>query len=65
MRAAFEEHSLLLFRDQAIADDIRVAYSRAFGPLELTRVASLGAGGLYSASTRLAWERLPAGLQAS
>ena len=57
VRSAFEEHSLLLFRDQPVADDIQVAYSRAFGPLELTKVASLGAGGFYSRldrkSTRL------------
>lgn len=48
VRAAFEEHSLLLFRDQPIADDVQVAYSRAFGPLELTKVASAGAGSFYS-----------------
>lgn len=48
VRAAFEEHSLLLFRDQPVADDIQVAYSRAFGPLELTKAASLGAGSFYS-----------------
>ena len=53
VRAAFEEHSLLVFRDQPIADDIQVAYSRAFGPLELTKVASLGAGGFYSRLTNL------------
>src|ERR1700750_417360 len=53
VRAAFEEHSLLLFRDQPIADDIQVAYSRAFGPLELTKVASLGAGGFYSRLTNV------------
>ncbi|HZY54991.1 MAG TPA: TauD/TfdA family dioxygenase, partial [Reyranella sp.] len=53
VRAAFEEHSLLLFRDQPIADDIQVAYSRAFGPLELTKVASLGAGGFYSRLTNI------------
>ena len=122
VRAAFEEHSLLLFRNQPVADDIQVGFSRAFGPLELTKVASLGAGSFYSrltnvglngelvpvtdrqvliaqanalwhtdssfkkvpalasvlsarvlpgadgdtefTSTRLAWERLPAGLQA-
>ena len=51
VRAAFEEHSLLLFRDQNVADDVQVAYSRAFGPLELTKVASLGAGGFYSRLT--------------
>ena len=53
VRAAFETHSLLVFRDQPIADDIQVAYSRAFGPLELTKVASLGAGGFYSRLTNV------------
>ena len=53
VRAAFETHSLLVFRDQPIADDVQVAYSRAFGPLELTKVASLGAGGFYSRLTNL------------
>src|ERR1700741_1957037 len=47
VRPALEEHPLLLFRDQPIADDIQVAYSRAFGPLELTKVASLGAVGFF------------------
>jgi len=51
VRAAFEEHSLLLFRDQAIADDIQVAYSRAFGPLELTKAASVGENSFYSRLT--------------
>ena len=53
VRAAFEEHSLLVFRSQAIADDIQVAFSRAFGPLELTKAASLGAGGFYSKLTNI------------
>src|SRR5712672_855969 len=53
VRAAFETHSLLVFRDQAIADDVQTAYSRAFGPLELTKVASLGSGGFYSRLTNL------------
>ncbi len=51
VRAAFEEHSLLVFRDQPIADDIQVAYSRAFGPLELTKVSSLGQNSFYSRLT--------------
>ena len=29
VREAFETHSLLVFRDQPIADDIQVAFSRA------------------------------------
>jgi alpha-ketoglutarate-dependent 2,4-dichlorophenoxyacetate dioxygenase len=53
VRAAFEQHSLLLFRDQPIADDIQVAFSRAFGPLELTKAASLGAGSFYSRLTNI------------
>jgi len=51
VRAAFEEHSLLVFRDQPVADDIQVAFSRAFGPLELTKVSSLGQGSFYSRLT--------------
>ena len=38
VRGAFEEHSMLVFRDQPIADDVQVAFSRAFGPLELTKI---------------------------
>ena len=53
VRGAFEEHSLLIFRDQPIADDVQVAYSRAFGPLELTKVASLGANSFYSRLTNV------------
>src|SRR5260370_15110559 len=53
VRSAFESHSLLVFRDQTIADDIQVAYSRAFGPLELTKVASLGSSGFYSRLTNV------------
>src|SRR5258708_15198310 len=51
VRAAFEAHSLLVFRDQKIADDVQVAYSRAFGPLELTKAASLGQNTFYSKLT--------------
>jgi len=53
VRDAFETHSLLVFRDQQIADDVQVAYSRAFGPLELTKVASLGANSFYSRLTNV------------
>jgi alpha-ketoglutarate-dependent 2,4-dichlorophenoxyacetate dioxygenase len=48
VRAAFEEHSVLLFRDQAVSDDVQVAYSRAFGPLEITKVGSGSSGTLYA-----------------
>jgi alpha-ketoglutarate-dependent 2,4-dichlorophenoxyacetate dioxygenase len=44
VRAAFERHSLLLFRRQAITDALQEAFSARFGPLEITKVGSLGAG---------------------
>lgn len=53
VREAFETHSLLVFRDQQIADDLQVAYSRAFGPLELTKAASLGENSFYSRLTNV------------
>ena len=34
IRAAFEEHSLLLFRDQHLDDEEHLAFARLFGPLE-------------------------------
>jgi alpha-ketoglutarate-dependent 2,4-dichlorophenoxyacetate dioxygenase len=44
VRAAFEEHSVLVFRGQEVTDDTQLAFSRRFGPLEITKVGSLGAG---------------------
>jgi alpha-ketoglutarate-dependent 2,4-dichlorophenoxyacetate dioxygenase len=43
-RAAFEEHSVLVFRGQDVTDDVQLAFSRRFGPLEVTKVASQGEG---------------------
>src|SRR5712691_10936323 len=43
-RAAFEEHSVLVFRDQDVTDEAQLAFSRRFGPLEVTKVGSLGTG---------------------
>jgi alpha-ketoglutarate-dependent 2,4-dichlorophenoxyacetate dioxygenase len=42
--AAFEKYSLLVFHDQALSDDAQLAFSRRFGPLELTKVGAPGAG---------------------
>ena len=36
IRAAFEEHSVLLFRDQPMDDEKQIAFSELFGPLETT-----------------------------
>ena len=43
-RAAFEEHSVLVFRGQDVADETQLAFSRRFGPLEVTKVGSIGVG---------------------
>ncbi len=44
VRAAFEEHSVLVLRDQDVTDDAQLAFSRRFGPLEVTKVGSAGYG---------------------
>jgi alpha-ketoglutarate-dependent 2,4-dichlorophenoxyacetate dioxygenase len=44
MRAAFEEHSVLVFRGQDVSDESQIAFSRRFGPLEVTKVGSEGHG---------------------
>src|SRR6202451_1776664 len=44
VRAAFEDHSVLVFRGQDVTDDGQLAFSRRFGPAEVTKVGSLGTG---------------------
>ena len=44
VRAAFEEHSVLVFRDQEVDDDAQLTFSRCFGPPEVTKVGSQGTG---------------------
>src|SRR5258707_12247724 len=43
-RAAFEQHSVIVFRGQEVTDEAQLAFSRRFGPLEITKVGSLGVG---------------------
>jgi alpha-ketoglutarate-dependent 2,4-dichlorophenoxyacetate dioxygenase len=43
-RAAFEDHSVLVFRGQQVTDDGQLAFSRRFGPPEVTKVGSMGTG---------------------
>ena len=43
-RAAFEQHSVLVFRNQEVTDEGQLAFSRRFGPPEVTKVGSLGTG---------------------
>jgi alpha-ketoglutarate-dependent 2,4-dichlorophenoxyacetate dioxygenase len=53
VRAAFEAHSVLLFRNQPITDELQVAFSRRFGPLEIAKAASLGEGTPFSILTNV------------
>lgn len=53
VRAAFEEYSVLLFRGQRITDELQVAYSERFGPLEVAKAASLGEGTPFSILTNV------------
>src|ERR1700757_1943187 len=43
-RAGLEQHSVILSRGPAVAEEAQRAFSRRFGPLEITKVGSLGAG---------------------
>ena len=53
VRAAFEEHSVLLFRGQPVTDELQLAYSRRFGPLETAKAASRGEGTPFSVLTNV------------
>jgi alpha-ketoglutarate-dependent 2,4-dichlorophenoxyacetate dioxygenase len=44
VRAAFEQHSVIVLRDQDITDAAQIGFSRRFGPLEVTPAATEGAG---------------------
>ena len=48
VRAAFDEYSVLVWRDQEISDDIQATFARGFGALEKTKVGSGGSGTIYS-----------------
>ncbi|HEX6004856.1 MAG TPA: TauD/TfdA family dioxygenase [Burkholderiales bacterium] len=53
VRAAFEEHSVLVFRSQHVTDELQVAFSQRFGPLETAKAASLGEGTPFSILTNI------------
>lgn len=44
VRAAFEENSVLVLRGQQVSDELQLAFSRRFGPPEVTKVGSQGTG---------------------
>lgn len=53
IRAALDEHGLLLFRDQDIDDEQQVAFSEHFGPLEKTISANPAGGTLFARQSNL------------
>ena len=44
VRAAFEDHSVVVFRGQQVTDDLQIDFSKRFGPLEITKVGAIGTG---------------------
>jgi len=59
VRGAFEEHSVVVFRDQNVRDDLQVGFSRAFGPLERTKPGSPSAGTFYTRVTNIGPDGIP------
>jgi alpha-ketoglutarate-dependent 2,4-dichlorophenoxyacetate dioxygenase len=53
IRAAFEEHSVLLFRDQPMDDDKQAEFSDLWGPLETTGSANPAAGTKFQRQSNL------------
>jgi alpha-ketoglutarate-dependent 2,4-dichlorophenoxyacetate dioxygenase len=44
VRAAFDQYSVLVYRDQDITDEQQIRFTKRFGPLEGTKVGTPGAG---------------------
>src|SRR5215813_7243663 len=53
IRAAFEEHSVLLFRGQLLTDEQQIAFSQRFGRLEVTRSMNPAAGTPFASQANL------------
>ncbi len=53
IRAAFDEHSVLLFRGQPLDDETQIAFSRRFGSLEVTRSMNPTAGTPFARQSNL------------
>jgi alpha-ketoglutarate-dependent 2,4-dichlorophenoxyacetate dioxygenase len=53
VRAALDEHSVLVFRGQSLDDDAQIAFSRRFGPLEITRSMNPAAGTPFARQSNL------------
>jgi alpha-ketoglutarate-dependent 2,4-dichlorophenoxyacetate dioxygenase len=53
IRAAFEEHSVLVFSGQPLDDEGQAAFSRRFGPLEVTLSANPASGTTFQRQSNL------------
>lgn len=53
IRAAFEEHSVLVFRGQPVDDERQIAFSLRFGALEATRSMNPAAGTPFARQSNL------------
>ena len=53
IRAAFDEHSVLLFRSAGLDDETQVAFSQRFGALEVTRSMNPAAGTPFARQSNL------------
>src|SRR2546428_12849381 len=53
IRAAFEEHSILVFRGRTLDDEAQIAFSHRFGSLEVTRSMNPAAGTPFARQSNL------------
>jgi alpha-ketoglutarate-dependent 2,4-dichlorophenoxyacetate dioxygenase len=53
IRAALDEHSVLVFRGQPLDDEQQIAFSRRFGGLEMTRSMNPAAGTPFARQSNL------------
>jgi len=53
VRAAFEEHSVLLFRNQPMTNELQVAFSKRFGALIPATIGTLAEGSPFSILTNM------------
>jgi len=53
IRAAFEEHSVLVFHGQPLDDEAQIAFSRRFGPLEISGSVNPAAGSHFARQSNL------------
>jgi alpha-ketoglutarate-dependent 2,4-dichlorophenoxyacetate dioxygenase len=53
IRAALDEHSVLVFHDQSLDDERQIAFSRRFGPLEIAGKANPATGTPFARQSNL------------